>query len=62
MPNQPMQGEDAIEQLDAMFEGWMLDEYKPAWEAMKADWERVCRENREMRKQLKGAEKDGQAA
>ena len=52
MPNQPMQGEDAIEQLNAMFAEYALDEYKPAWEAMKAEWLRVCLDNREMRERL----------
>lgn len=47
-----MQGEDAIKRLDQMFSEYLLDEYKDAFEAIKADWDRVCRENREMRNLL----------
>lgn len=55
-----MQGEDAIKQLDAMFAEYLLDEYKDAYEAFKAEWLRVCKDNREMRERLhREAKQDG---
>jgi hypothetical protein len=43
---------EPVEIIEEMFGHYNLDEYKPAWEEMKAEYERVCKENREMRNQL----------
>ena len=44
--------EQAYVDLDQMFKEYDLSEYEKAWEIFKGYFERVCRENREMRKQL----------
>jgi HAMP domain-containing protein len=43
---------EPIEILAEMFDYYDLSEYRPAFEEMKAEYERVCKENREMRDQL----------
>lgn len=56
----PMEGEDAIVKLDEMFREYLLGaEYEEAWAAFKTDWERVCRDNREMRDQLREMKRSG---
>ena len=43
---------EPIDILEEMFDHYDLTEYRPAFEAMKAEWERVCKDNKEMRNQL----------
>ncbi len=38
-----MEGEDAFELLEKMFNEYHLDEYKEAFEKVKEDWERTKR-------------------
>lgn len=40
-----IEGEDAITVINQMFAEYELSEYQPAWETLKADWERVCTDN-----------------
>jgi hypothetical protein len=54
-----MEGEEAIILLESMFGEYQLDEYKPAFEALKADWERICRDNFNFRT---GGKKDAAVA
>lgn len=52
----PKEIEDPMKLLDRMFAEYQLDEYLPAWEAMKAEHNRVCADNWNMRV---GGKKDG---
>jgi len=47
-----MEGEEAFELLEQMFKEYHLQEYEFAFVIAKSEWERVCKENREMRSKI----------